>query len=320
MGTQNIAHENFPLIILGNFLKKTKKNCYHKKIYLKIKYLISIKMEAKSSLKSSLKRHPLGKDNARKIRHVCECCDYTTSKMSNYKKHLKSKKHIKNMSNTGFQKSSLKKPERDEEIKDLKDQVSNLTMLLGKVLEKGISNTTNNNTNCNNTNINNTMTVNVYLNEHCKNALNIKDFVDSINVKIEDMIMGDHQVIKENIVPALFMNDFNKLSNEERPLHCADAKRGKFFIKDKEDKWTEINKKEDFTPLNQHICTLKHKVYGAAIDAELAGIINDKKKQKIREACELGVVSKVNNNIVNEIANNCSVHDARKKKSLENIV
>ena len=69
-----------------------------------------------------------------------------------------------------------------EEIKELKHQVSNLTKLLGKVLENGISNTTNNNTNCNNTNINNSMTVNVYLNDHCKDALNIKDFVDQIVV------------------------------------------------------------------------------------------------------------------------------------------
>ena len=73
-------------------------------------------MEAKSSLKSSLKKKTLGKDNVRKIKHTCDCCDYTTSKMSNYKKHLKSKKHIKNATNSGYQKkSSLKKPERDKE-------------------------------------------------------------------------------------------------------------------------------------------------------------------------------------------------------------
>tara|TARA_B100000575_G_C23113172_1_gene643203 strand:+ start:339 stop:1169 length:831 start_codon:yes stop_codon:yes gene_type:complete len=275
-------------------------------------------MEAKSSPKEAPKRQHLGKDHKRKIKHTCEYCDYTTCKMSNYKKHLKSKKHIKNMSLSGFQKSSPKKPERDEEIKDLKDQVSNLTKLLGKVLENGISNTTNNNTNCNNTNINNTMTVNVYLNDHCKDALNIKDFVDQIEVQLED-ILHPSKLLKDNIVPNIFMNNLKKLSNEERPVHCADARRGKFFVKDK-DEWTEIKKEEPLNPLNSQIGMLKFDVYKKAQEAEEQGIINDDKVQKIRDACGISPTpTMVDNKIINKIASECSLLEARKKKSLENI-
>ena len=52
-------------------------------------------MEEKSSPKVAQRKFYLGKYHQRKIKHRCDICDYTTSKMSNYKKHLKSKKHEK---------------------------------------------------------------------------------------------------------------------------------------------------------------------------------------------------------------------------------
>ena len=266
----------------------------------------------------------------RKSKYECICCDYITFKKANYTRHMNSKKHIKNIylkessakalqsSAKSSAKSSARKPEHEEEIKELKDQVSNLTKLLGKVLEKGISNTTNNNTNCNNTNINNTMTVNVYLNDHCKDALNIKDFVDQIEVQLED-ILHPSKLLKDNIVPNIFMNNLKKLSNEERPVHCVDARRGKFFVKDN-DEWSEIKKEEPLNPLNSQIGMLKFDVYKKAQEAEEQGIINDDKVQKIRDACGISPTpTKVDNKIINKIASECSLLEARKKKSLENI-
>ena len=266
----------------------------------------------------------------RKSKYECICCDYITFKKANYTRHMNSKKHIKNIylkessakalqsSAKSSAESSARKPEHEEEIKELKDQVSNLTKLLGKVLEKGISNTTNNNTNCNNTNINNTMTVNVYLNDHCKDALNIKDFVDQIEVQLED-ILHPSKLLKDNIVPNIFMNNLKKLSNEERPVHCADARRGKFFVKDN-DKWSEIKKEEPLNPLNSQIGMLKFDVYKKAQEAEEQGIINDDKVQKIRDACGISPTPTiVDNKIINKIASECNLLEARKKKSLENI-
>jgi len=293
-------------------------------------------MDKKSSLKSSLKKIYLGKDNVRKIRHTCDCCDYTTAKMSNYKKHLKSKKHLKMSSQkviTNPEKSSqsrkshhnpekvITNPENSSQEKDkvasLEKQVKQLTNLVGILVEKGVSTT--NNTNCNNTIINNHITVDVYLGDHCKNALNIKDFVDQIQVKLEDCVYPSSKLVKDNIVSNLFIDNLKKLTDEERPVHCLDARRGKFFVKDK-DEWTEVQKNTPLNPLDHRINTLKYKVYGAAQDAEQEGLIKDDKVQKIREACEIsGDPTKINNNILKNIANDCSIHDARKKKSLENI-
>ena len=198
----------------------------------------------------------------------------------------------------------------------MKKQVKQLTNLVGILVEKGVSTT--NNTNCNNTIINNHITVDVYLNDHCKDALNIRDFVNQIQVKLEDCVYPS-KLIKDNIVSNLFMNNLNKLSNEERPVHCADARRGKFFVKDN-DEWTEIKKEEPTNPLNSQIGMLKLEVYKTAQDFEEQGLIKEDKVQKIREACEIsGPPTKINNNIVNKIASDCSLLEARKKKSLENV-
>ena len=251
--------------------------------------------------------------------------------MSNYKKHLKSKKHIKNATNSGYQKSSLKEPEREQEkviinessdklLREvIKEQQQQIKTLIDVVKEIKSTGSTTNNTNCNNTIINNHITVDVYLNDHCKDALNIRDFVNQIQVKLEDCVYPSSKLIKDNIVSNLFMNNLNKLSNEERPVHCADARRGKFFVKDN-DEWTEIKKEEPLNPLNSQIGMLKLEVYKKAGELEEEGLIKEDKKQKIREACEIsGPPTKINNKIVNKIASDCSLLEARKKKSLENI-
>ena len=286
--------------------------------------------------KKVAQRASLGKDHKRNIVYECSCCNYKSNKSSNYKKHLKSKKHLKKMSSQNEKSHhKMKKVITNEEkvitneekvitddekveINDLKKQVKQLTNLVGILVEKGVSSTTNN-TNCNNTIINNHITVDVYLGDHCKNALNIKDFVDQIQVQLEDCVYPSSKLVKDNIVSNLFIDNLKKLPDEERPVHCADARRGKFFVKDK-DEWTEMQKEEEYNPLDQQIGRLKYKVYGAATDAEEKGLINEDKVQKIRDACEINKdPTNINNKILKNIASDCSIHDARKKKSLENV-
>ena len=297
-------------------------------------YKSSAKGSAKGSANSAINLGERKKYIRKKI-YTCDCCDYSSKNITNYKKHLKSKKHLKKMSSQNEKSHHKMKKvitnnekvitneekvitnEEKVEINDLKKQVKQLTNLVGILVEKGVSTT--NNTNCNNTIINNHITVDVYLNDHCKDALNIRDFVNQIQVKLEDCVYPSSKLIKDNIVSNLFMNNLNKLSNEERPVHCADARRGKFFVKDN-DEWTEIKKEEPLNPLNSQIGMLKLEVYKKAGELEEEGLINDDKVQKIREACEIsGDPTKINNKIVNKIANECSLLEARKKKSLENI-
>ena len=99
-----------------------------------------------------------------------------------------------------------------------------------------LGNTTNNNTQ------NNNISINVYLNEHCKDAMNLKDFVQQLKITIDDLVyQGEHGYVKgiENI----FTKQLQDLPPTERPIHCSDKKRMQFYVKD-DDKWQKDNHHE----------------------------------------------------------------------------
>jgi hypothetical protein len=88
-----------------------------------------------------------------------------------------------------------------------------------------------NNTNCNNK----TFNLNFFLNETCKNALNINDFVDSIKLQLTDLEnVGKLGFI--NGITNIIVKNLNALNETERPVHCTDRKRKTIYVKD-EDKW-----------------------------------------------------------------------------------
>jgi hypothetical protein len=91
----------------------------------------------------------------------------------------------------------------------------------------------NNNTTCNNNN--NTFNLNFYLNDTCKNAMNLTDFINSIQLTHLDFIkVGRDGYIKG--ISNIINNNIKNLTEIERPIHCTDEKRGTIYIKDA-DKW-----------------------------------------------------------------------------------
>jgi len=91
-----------------------------------------------------------------------------------------------------------------------------------------------NNVISNNTN-NNTFNLNVFLNEKCKDAMNINEFVDSIQLDLADLESVGRLGYIEGISNIIVKN-LKALDITERPIHCADKKREVIYIKDK-DKW-----------------------------------------------------------------------------------
>jgi hypothetical protein len=82
---------------------------------------------------------------------------------------------------------------------------------------------------------NNKLSINVFLNEKCKHAMNITDFVDKLTVSLEDlMYTRDHGFVKG--ISNIFVKQLQDMKPTERPIHCSDKKRLQFYIKD-EDKW-----------------------------------------------------------------------------------
>ena len=104
-------------------------------------------------------------------------------------------------------------------------------------------------------NNNKTFNLNVFLNEECKDAMNIMDFVDSLKLQISDLEnvgkMGFINGISNIIIKNLKAMDVHK-----RPVHCSDAKREIMYIKD-EDKWEKEN--EERKKLKKAIKHIAHK-------------------------------------------------------------
>jgi hypothetical protein len=94
------------------------------------------------------------------------------------------------------------------------------------------------NNNCNNTtNNNNSFNLNFFLNETCKDAVNMSDFIKSIQVGFEDIERIGNIGYVDGI-SGIIIKTLQELGVEKRPIHCTDAKRQTLYIKEN-DQWTK---------------------------------------------------------------------------------
>ena len=211
----------------------------------------------------------------------CEKCDFKCSKKSNYDKHLTTRKHEMKQSETnlypksapGFSCNNCEKifnsrttlwrhkkkciynatnniscnhinNEEDkyfvadkEFVMSILKQNNDLQTQVMELLKNGTHNTTNNNNN------NKTFNLNFFLNETCKNAMNIMDFVDSIQLQLTDLErMGEIGYV--NGMSNIIIKNLKDMEVTDRPMHCTDVKRETLYVKD-EDKW---DKESDGNP------------------------------------------------------------------------
>jgi hypothetical protein len=133
---------------------------------------------------------------------------------------------------------------------ELKNMVIEQQNIMMKVIENGTHNTTTH-TNSHNKAFN----LNFFLNETCKNAMNINDFVDSIKLQLSDLInMGDIGYVEG--ISKIIVKNLTALDETERPVHCTDKKRETIYIKD-EDKWEKED--ENRTKLKNAIKRIANK-------------------------------------------------------------
>jgi hypothetical protein len=104
-----------------------------------------------------------------------------------------------------------------------------------KVIENGICNNTNTINNSTNNSHNKTFNLQVFLNETCKDAMNITDFVNSIKIQLSDLEKFGEVGYVEGISKIITTN-LKALDITQRPVHCTDKKRETMYVKD-EDKW-----------------------------------------------------------------------------------
>lgn len=208
----------------------------------------------------------------------CLECDFKCFKLSDWKRHVNTKKHIyrlngnqkkiknaeyectcgkKYTSNSGLWKHKKScKPQNcddtfltmDQLPKDFKitpqmfyDLLKQNNELQQSIIALTKEKVPTNITNCGN---NNTFNLQIYLNETCKDALNITDFVNQIQLTINDLEETGKLGYAEGI-SRVFLKNLNGMDSTSRPIHCSDSKRETLYIKDA----GEWHKEEEDKPL-----------------------------------------------------------------------
>ena len=124
-----------------------------------------------------------------------------------------------------------------------------------QLIELSSKPTTTNNTNNTTNNTTNNFNLQFFLNETCKDALNISDFISQLQVGIKDLEETGRLGYAEGI-SKIFINGLKQLEINQRPVHCSDAKRETIYIKDK-NLWEKDN--EEKTKLTNAIRKVAHK-------------------------------------------------------------
>ena len=120
---------------------------------------------------------------------------------------------------------------------------SDIKEMILEIVKNGSHNTTNNNTTNTHTNSHNkAFNLNFFLNETCKNAMNITDFVDSIKLQLSDLMdVGEIGYVEG--ISKIIVKNLNNLDETERPIHCTDKKRETMYVKD-EGEWNKEDEKK----------------------------------------------------------------------------
>jgi hypothetical protein len=156
---------------------------------------------------------------------TCEFCDKVYKNRSGLWKH---KQDCFMPENQGHDSENSKTNKLSIDDKDdLIIQLLKQNAKLMEILENGTTNHSHNTTNSHNKAFN----LNFFLNETCKNAMNITDFVESIKLQLSDfMNMGEVGFVEG--ISNIIVKNLNSLDETVRPIHCTDQKSETFYVKD----------------------------------------------------------------------------------------
>ena len=171
-----------------------------------------------------------------KLKYKCENCDKIYSDRAGLWRH---KKKCSNDENIIIEDNSLNEKEIIMTLLQQNNQLQNQIIELCK--DKSVTNI--NNTGAHINSHNKTFNLNVFLNETCKDAMNIMDFVDSLKLQLSDLESVGRLGFVEGISNIIIKN-LQEMDVHKRPVHCSDSKREVMYIKD-EDKWEKENENKN---------------------------------------------------------------------------
>jgi hypothetical protein len=141
----------------------------------------------------------------------------------------------------------------------IKEQ-TDIKQIILEIVKNGTVSCNNNNTNIINSN-NKTFNLQLFLNETCKDAMNISDFIESVKLQVSDLENVGKVGYIEGISNIIIKN-LQALEVEKRPVHCTDQKREVMYVKDeniweKEDEANNKLRKAIRAIAHKNICMLK---------------------------------------------------------------
>jgi hypothetical protein len=172
-----------------------------------------------------------------------------------------------------------------------------------------------NNNNNNNTNITNNVSIQVFLNDTCKDAMSLTDFINTIQVSVSDLLFTKENGLVKGI-SNLFLSNLERLPMIQRPLWCSDKKRKRMFIK--QDKWIEDMEREKTNNLVNTISKIQTKNINKYIADKPNWITNDKLKDNyihIVNACTDTMDNKIDKIVDNIVDKIHLTEDKREKMS-----
>jgi hypothetical protein len=196
------------------------------------KHLVS-----KDGNKMEINGNKLGEKNENNYCHSCDNCKKIYKTLSGLWKHKKKCIYEEKIDSQKNENTDFENDITDKELivmlikqnSELMKETSDFKSIMMEVIKTGTHNTTHTNSH------NKAFNLNFFLNETCKDAMNIMDFVDSIKIQLSDLEkvgeIGYVEGISNIIVRNLKDLDVNK-----RPVHCTDKKRETMYIKD-DNKW-----------------------------------------------------------------------------------
>jgi hypothetical protein len=179
-------------------------------------------------------------EKSKSKKFYCQNCNKNYKDNSGLWKHKKICEklceHVNSNSNTNENISNQITPELILTVLEQNKELTNLVVEQNKTIMELAKNGHGNTISNNNINSNNkTFNLQLFLNETCKDAMNITDFVDSLKLQLSDLENVGRLGFVEGI-SSIIVKNLQALDVHKRPVHCADKKREVLYIKD-EDKW-----------------------------------------------------------------------------------
>uniref|UniRef100_A0A6C0ASP6 C2H2-type domain-containing protein n=1 Tax=viral metagenome TaxID=1070528 RepID=A0A6C0ASP6_9ZZZZ len=199
-------------------------------------------------------------ENPKKSQTVYECilCNYHTINRYDFDKHQNTAKHKKRSGNpenaekieNDIEYTPIMQPTHDL-LRDLIQTNKDMQLFMIEqqkemqhaIMELAKNNQANTATTIIQNNNTNHFNLNFFLNEQCKNAINIQDFLDNIKLTVAD-IEATGRLGYVNGISRIFINKLKEMDVFTRPLHCTDLKRETVYIRD-QNAW---EKEEDEQP------------------------------------------------------------------------